>query len=198
MNIGLDVHKKNSYYMMVDESGREVKKGRFPTAGDYLDEFASDLPEESKVAIEASTSGIFVYEYLDEKGIEVHLAHPALVKPFAKKHVKTDKVDSKVLAQLLRMDYLPESYVPGKERRDLRTIVRHRASLVRLRASIKNRVHALLTREGIQLPELSDIFGKRGMEFLKGVKLQQQRRMALDNYLKVLEVLNGVNKEEML
>jgi transposase len=119
------------------------------------------LPEESKVAIEASTSGIFVYEYLDEKGIEVHLAHPTLVKPFAKKHVKTDKVDSKVLAQLLRMDYLlwgsapsrappvppqaPEgltrkpckglSYVPGKEIRDLRTIVRHRASLVRLRTS---------------------------------------------------------------
>ena len=74
------------------------------------------------MAIEASTSGIFAYEYLDEKGVEVHLAHPALVKPFAKKHVKTDKVDSKVLAQLLRMDYLPESYVPEGE---IRTIVRH-------------------------------------------------------------------------
>jgi len=45
----------------------------------------------------------------------VHLAHPVYVKPFAKKHVKTDKVDARVLAQLLRMDYLPESYVPGKE-----------------------------------------------------------------------------------
>jgi len=33
------------------------------------------------------------------------------------------------------------------------------------------------------------------MEFLKGVKLQQQREMALDNYLKVLEVINGVIKE---
>lgn len=195
MYIGLDVHKKNSYYAMVDESGREVKKGIFPTACEDLDDFASDLTENVKVAIEASTSGIFVYEYLDERGIDVHLAHPALVKPFAKKHVKTDKIDSKVLAQLLRMDYLPESYVPGKEIRDLRTIVRHRASLVRLRTSIKNRVHALLTREGVQLPELSDIFGKRGMEFLKGVKLQKPRRMALDNYLKVLEVLNGVIKE---
>jgi transposase len=81
----------------------------------------------------------------------VHLAHPALAKPFAKKHVKTDKVDSEVLAQLLRMNYLPESYVPRKETRDLRTMVRHRASLVRLRTSIKNRIHALLTREGLRL-----------------------------------------------
>ena len=47
------------------------------------------LPEDAKVAIEALTSGIFVYEYLNERGIEVHLAHPVYVKPFAKKHVKT-------------------------------------------------------------------------------------------------------------
>ena len=72
--------------------------------------------------------------------------------------------------------------------------MRHRASLVRLR--IKNRAHALLTREGIKLPKLSDIYGKRGMEFLKGVKLQQQRRTVLDDYLRVLEVLNCVIKEE--
>ena len=48
-----------------------------------------------------------------------------------------------VLAQLLRMDYLPESYVPRENIGDLRTIVRHRASLVRLRTSIKNALLAL-------------------------------------------------------
>ena len=133
MYIGLDVHKKLSYYSMVDGEGTEVKKGRFPTTCEGLDEFASKLPEGAKVAIEASTSGIFAYEYLDEGGIEVHLAHPVYVKPFAKKHVKTDKVDARVLAQLLRMAYLPESYVPGKEIRDQRVLIRHHASLVRLK-----------------------------------------------------------------
>jgi len=130
-----------------------------------------------------------VYEHLDEGGIEVHLAHPVYVKPFAKKHVKTDKVDARVLAQLLRMDYLPESYVPGKEIRDQRVMIRHHASLVRLRTSIKNRVHALLAIEGIQTSKFSDLFGKRGMEFLKGVKLRQERREALDNYLEVLKAV---------
>jgi len=38
-----------------------------------LDEFANELPEGAKVAIEPLTSGIFAYEYLDEGGIEVHL-----------------------------------------------------------------------------------------------------------------------------
>ncbi|MCW3130753.1 MAG: transposase [Methanophagales archaeon] len=68
---------------------------------------------------------------------------PACFKPFAKKHVKTDKVDAGVLAQLLRMDYLPESYVPDKEIRDQRVMIRHHASLVRLRTSVKNRVDVI-------------------------------------------------------
>jgi len=47
---------------MVDSEGTEVKRGRFPTTCEGLDEFASKLPEGAKVAIEASTSGIFAYE----------------------------------------------------------------------------------------------------------------------------------------
>jgi len=69
MYIGLDVHKKLSYYSMVDGEGTEVKRGGFQTTCEGLDEFASKLPEGAKVAIEASTSGIFAYEYLDEWGI---------------------------------------------------------------------------------------------------------------------------------
>jgi transposase len=199
MYVGSDVHKRISYYSMVDNQGTEVKKGRFPTTCEGLNEFASILPEGAKVAIEASTSGIFVFEYLDEKGIEVHLAHPVYVKPFAKKHVKTDKVDARVLAQLLRMDYLPESYVPGKEIRDIRTIVRHRASLVRSRTSLKNRVHALLAIEGVEPPKVSDLFGRKGMKVLKEVKLQESRRMALDNYLEVLGILGEkINEVEAI
>jgi Flp pilus assembly CpaF family ATPase len=48
------------------------------------------------------------------------------------------------------MDYLPKSYVPGEDMRDLRTIVRHIASLVRLRTSIKNALLALrIPRRGL-------------------------------------------------
>jgi len=60
-----------------------------------------------------------VYEYLDERGIDRGApGTSSLCQAVCEKHVKTDKVDARVLAQLLRMDYLPESYVPGKEIRD--------------------------------------------------------------------------------
>jgi transposase len=190
MYVGLDVHKKYCYYAMVDGRGTVITKDRFSTTGEELEKFASALPVGSQVAIEASTSGSFVDEQLDEQGIAVHLAHPTMVRPFAKKHVKTDKIDAIVLAQLLRMDYLPESYVPDEAMRDLRTLVRHRAGLVRIRTSLKNRVHALLTMEGVQPQAVSDLFGKKGREFLETVKIRESRRLALDNYLKVLDELN--------
>jgi len=73
--------------------------------------------------------------------------------------------------------------------------VRHRASLVRLRTSIKNRVHALLTSEGVKTPEVSDLFGRKGLEFLEEVELRQSGKTALDNYLEVLGVLKETIKE---
>ena len=48
---------------MVDGIGNELKKGRFPTTPEDLEDFASDFPAESKVAVEASTYGIFMYEH---------------------------------------------------------------------------------------------------------------------------------------
>lgn len=55
------MHKKNSFYAMVDEAGEEMEKERFSTSYEGLDDFAGDLPEGAKVAIEALTLGIFVW-----------------------------------------------------------------------------------------------------------------------------------------
>jgi len=92
---------------------------------------------------------------------------PTPVKPFAKKHAKTDRIDSRVLAELLRMDHLPESYVPGGEIRDLRIEARYRASLVRTRTQVKNKIYASLTQEGLQT-KFSDLFGRGNGIFEEG------------------------------
>ena len=67
--------------------------------------------------------------------------------------MKTDKVDARTLAQLLRMDMIPASYVPDKQVRDIRELVRHRKALVEKTTAFKNRVKAELLRRGIRRPE---------------------------------------------
>ena len=73
--------------------------------------------------------------------------------------MKTDAIDARTLAQLLRGGLLPEAYVAPREIRDLRELLRHRATLTRMRSAVKNRVHAILAKHGVAR-EHSDLFGK--------------------------------------
>jgi transposase len=96
--------------------------------------------------------------------------YPLRTRAIAAGRVKTDAVDAKTLAHLLRTGLLPEAYIASPELRDLRELLRHRAVLTRMRTAVKNRVHALLARQGI-LQEHADLFGKAGREFLAALQL---------------------------
>ncbi len=144
--------------------------------------------------MEASGVWNFVYERLEDAGVDVKPAHPKQVKAIANAKVKTDKIDARVLAHLLRLDYIPEAHVPFRDIRDLRTLVRHRVSLVRLRTQVKNKIHALLAQEGVRHP-FTDLFGKGGRAFLLSLELKKHRQMALRNYLSVLDNLEQLIKE---
>jgi len=78
---------------------------------------------------------------------------------------------------------------PPRSLRELRALVRHRTSLVRVRTTVKNRVHALLDGRGIRC-EYSGLFGKRGSEWLRKLDLSLLDELMLNNHLEHLESLN--------
>lgn len=137
------------------------------------------------VALEATYGWEWLAELLEDAGFDVHLAHPLRTRAIAAARVKTDAVDARTLAHLLRTGLLPEAYIAPPELRDLRDLLRHRATLVHLRTSIKNRVHALLARQGI-LPEYTDLFGTAGREFLASLELPDGPRRRLDSLLTLI------------
>ncbi len=188
MFVGMDLHKKSTEFIELDEKGNKIREDRFLNTTEELDSFIESLDEDTKVVMEASGVWNFVYERLEDAGVDVKLAHPKQVKAIANAKVKTDKIDARVLAHLLRLDYIPEAHVPPRDIRDLRTLVRHRVSLVRLRTQVKNKIHALLAQEGIRHP-FTDLFGKGGRIFLRSVELKKHRQRALENYLSVLDNL---------
>lgn len=194
MYVGLDVHKRFDQACVMNKSGMIVQEKKFLNTKEELDKFLESLPKDSKIAMEACSVWQPVFEEIEEQGFDVKLAHTSKVRLIAEARVKTDKIDAKVLAQLLRMDMLPEAYVAPEHVRKLRTIVRHRYSLVRLRASVKHRVHSILHKAGIDI-ELSDIFGKTGTEFLKEIPLKPQYRFALNHYLDLIRVTSRMIEE---
>jgi transposase len=98
----------------------------------------------------------------------VILAHPLKTRAIAEARIKTDTIDATTLAELLRLDGIPKAYIPPREVRDIRELLRYRASLVSIRVRIKKKIHAVLTKNGIDCT-FSDVLGKSSQLWLKRV-----------------------------
>lgn len=191
MYVGVDYHKKYSIATKMDEKGRILEQVRLSNDPQTLSRYAESLPDGSKIAFEATGSWYYFYEALENKCPEIYLAHPLKTRAIAEARIKTDKIDSTILAHLLRTDLLPTSYIPPREIRDIREILRYRASLTSLRTSIKNKVHAILSKNGINI-EFSDIFGKKAIKSLQTLNLRACYKQGIDGYIRLVETLNGL------
>lgn len=189
MYVGLDVHKNLCYATIVGEKGEVVGQRKFLNTREGVSQFVGELSLSDSVVMEATSHWQYIYDALEEVGISVCLSHPLKTRAIAEARIKTDKIDSEILAQLLRTDFLPRAYVPPKHVRSLRTIVRYRATLNRVRVEVKNRIHGLLAKRGVR-HEFSDLFGKQGCEFLRELRLCEVDQLILASELRHLEFLD--------
>ena len=103
-----------------------------------------------------------------EGEIKVSVVHPKYTK--AIKGKKTDKKDSKWIADLFKHDLLKFSFIPPKEIRELRELSRYRIKLIAMRSSERNRYQNSMTISNIGLASiLSDPFGKSSRAVMKEV-----------------------------
>jgi len=182
--VGLDVHKAFCQASVLDQDGEELTNIRIPTRKEELESFLCGF-DEAKFVLESTGVWEFVYEIIEKNGFEVLLAHPMKVKAISSAKIKTDKVDAMTLAQLLRMDMIPASYVPDRPVRDLRELVRHRKALVEKSTAFKNRVKAELLRRGIRRPEeLKTSWSGRSMDWMRSLGIP-----VIDSNLDVINAL---------
>jgi len=157
--VGIDIGKWKCQAAVMDPEGTIIEEFTFPNDAEGMEKLASRLTPMDRVVME-STGSVWstLYNNLDERHIPVTLANPLKTRAIASARIKTDKVDARILAHLLRGNLVAECYVPPKSIREIRTLVRHRAALVRMRSTVKNRVHALLDERGYRC-SYSDLFG---------------------------------------
>jgi len=190
--IGLDVHKEFCQACVIDESGRALSNERFSSTSEELDR-CLDRFQDAKFVLESTGIWEFIYEGIEKRGFEAVLAHPLKVRAIAEARVKTDKVDAETLAQLLRADLIPRSWIPPKDIRDLRQLVRQRAYLVRDAARFKNRIHAEILRRGVRRPEdLKTPFAQRSIRWMRslGIPTVTSCLNCLENVQAQIEEIN--------
>jgi transposase len=184
-SVGIDLHRKRSHVAVLDEHGTQLLSRRIVNDPRTFLELLEGIDGESKIALEATYGWEWLADVLEDAGYELHLAHPLRTKAIASARVKTDAVDARTLAHLLRADLLPEAYVAPRELRDLRDLLRHRVALTRIRSALKQRVGAILAKHGIQRP-FSDLFGPGGLRFLEELELREGPRRRLDSLLSLI------------
>jgi transposase len=106
---------------------------------------------------------------MEQAGHHPHLANPFEAKRRMAKSNKTDALDAKGLAILLRCGTLPETWIPPGELRDKRELLRTRMALRDLRTALKHRIHAGIDRYGLQADSISDLFGAKGRVYLNSI-----------------------------
>jgi len=190
--LGVDCHKRKSFLTAMDSGGSVIGRWSIRNDGKELDRIFDKIGHDFEAVLEASSTWPVMYDLLDERVKKVLLAHPLKVKAIAEAKIKNDKIDSGVLAHLLRADLIPEAYAPSKETRYKKCYLRYRSSLVQLQTSVKNRIHAILMRNHVSVEEqdaISDLFGTKGREYLASVQLGGSDNEMLTGYLDLLDFL---------
>ena len=116
------------------------------------------------------------------------MAHPLKVRLIASVRVKTDEIDSRTLAHLLRTNLIPESYMPTDSIVELRNLVRYRVRLGRIATHLKNRTHDILAREGHK-SDFKKLYQKKARLWIQNLKMNPVNRDELDYTLKLLNEL---------
>jgi transposase len=136
------------------------------------------------------SGAIWVRDRLAAAGWEMQIAHARKVRDVAPLACKTDKVDTRVLAELCRRDLIPELWVPSLSDRELRERLRRRMHLVRLRASAMNRIFGLLTQWGMRV-SLERLRQPDAMELLQDRGIPAVWRRSIQEALDLIDLLDG-------
>jgi transposase len=196
--MGVDNHKQRSHLTIMEEDGAIVKAGSVLNYRSEIQEFLRGLETEMKAVVEAGYSSYVLVDILEDLGVEVKVAHPLEVKAIAKAKIKTDKRDSRILADLLRANLIPEAHKRSPETRRAQRVLRQRVFFVAGQTRVKNRVRALLAQQPEDIQKAigleKELFSQKGIARLKAVEMASVDKALVEGLLKLHEELRALIK----
>ena len=156
---GIDQHKQDCFITTYGPEGAIVKQARVPNAPLQLRRYFAQFSGTHRAVVESTGSWYWLADLLGDLHVDLCLAHATRLKAISAAKVKTDKVDSDVLALLLRADLIPEAHMINPQRRGARDLMRTRLRLVEKRTSAKNSIERLLEKFNVRsVAELDEAY----------------------------------------
>lgn len=146
--VGCDLHKHNTWFYVADNSGKRIISKSIPNNPDNLQDFFKGIPKPFILAVETTYNWYFFVDIAEKYAETVYLANSHELKAFAKRNKKTDKIDARLIADVLRKGFLPDVFIPNKETRMTRELLRYRMNIVNDRSRNIFRLKGLLDKLG--------------------------------------------------
>jgi transposase len=190
--VGLDYHKDSVQVCIMDPAGKVLANRPCANDANALALLVAFFGDHVRGAIEACTGAADLADELVERhGWDLDLAHPGYVARMKQGPDKSDYTDARMLADLVRVGYLPRVWLAPQDVRQLRTTVRYRQQLVNQRRAVKLRVTALLREARLAEPTKSRRWGPTWLAWLAATEgLGQEARFVVDCHLAELRRLD--------
>jgi transposase len=198
MFYGLDVHKHFIQVCALTDDGKSRRDFRIAGSAEAIEAFGKGLERTDAVVLEATFHTWAIAQILGRFVDRVAVAHPSKVRAIADASIKTDKIDAHTLAQLLRLNFLPEVRLPNRKTWALRQLLNHRRHLMKQAIATKNAIHGVLNR-GLHHYPGRRLFTAEGYRWLAKLRLPATERMIVDQHLALLRQIEerqaGVDAE---
>jgi len=200
--VGLDYHQESVQVCVMDADGQTLAnrsvENRWPAIVAVLEDTVEEKegPLVVKTSIESCSGAAHLAEELIERaGWVVTLAHPGIVNRMRQNPDKSDKTDAFILADLMRLGYLPKVWLAPEEIRQLRSLVRFRAQKVKQRTQAKLRLRAILREHRLRPPEGINAWTRLWLAWFQSLDLDETTAFLRDEYLEELQHLNEKIRE---
>jgi transposase len=148
--IGFDIHKKSISYCVKAADGKILEEGKLRATRQVLREWAQKRTEAWHGGMEATLFSGWIYDALKPFAAKLEMGNPSMMKAIGAAKKKSDKLDARKIADLVRCNLLPVCYVAPTEMRDLRRMLRYRNLVVGQAVQMKNRMSGMLMEVGAE------------------------------------------------
>lgn len=188
IHVGIDLHSQNMTLVAINDKGKLLVEDKQLNSPANLSLFFQQFNEPVQAVVECTSYWYWVADWCTEHKVPLKLAHAKMLKAISYAKVKTDSVDARTLAELLRVGLIPEAHQCKREQRDLRELTRGRLRMIERRSSLQSSLWQLAAKYNVIVQDVGWRYLQPLEEFL-GERLPLVARIEAQLLLKQIRLV---------
>jgi len=192
---GIDLHKDMSFITTINDTGMIVKQSKVSNNDFAILNYFNSIGSDHQTVVESTSNWYWLSDLFKDHQIHFTLAHAKYLKAISYAKVKTDKVDSHTLAQLLRLNLILAAHQISPDKRRLRDMMRARLQMVHKKTSCLNSIHRLLEKFNMSVPDNRNLHDLSTLDFLDDLPLPTEYQFPLNALSEQIRLLHRQIKQ---